>query len=472
MYKIWLLLLILYIYLSGHVTAWKKGAHVGKTLFYSARHLSGLVLDDNEEYFYLAQPSGNRIIRYTKVGQRNHVVTGQHETGSNLYQLILDAPEETLLVGGVTIIVGANGEENTNNELSRPNGVTFDSQGNLYVSNYQNNQVQRFAIETTSMGCLGNFLNIFLLSKKALRTISCNNSSSFTNLLILTVGLATTVYVYDRPWAVSQIFCQSRNYLVNACQQISRFMIIAACFDRFALCSTNFHLRQFCRTSIARYYVIPSVIIVWLIFPIYTLISITVVNNSCIYLGTVALYNSIYGITMVGFAPPTLMATFSLLTFYNLKVKQQRRQQVRQPVVGNGQGTATENRKQQKKDQQVLAMLMIQVVFYISTTTIASANLLYSTLTTYSGVDKSNERKSIESFILFITGTMNYTCPCLSFYLFYFASRLYRRQMKLALLTIRRHYCCCRFERNQQRVSMRPMTARVGPIDLLHTNEQ
>ncbi|CAF1663450.1 unnamed protein product, partial [Adineta ricciae] len=388
-----------------------------------ARHLSGLVLDYNEEYFYLTQSSDNRIIQYTKDARQNHVVAGQHETGSALYQLhntlllieiILDVPEGTLVVGGVTIIVGTNGEENTNNELSQhPNGLAFDSQGNLYASDYQNNQVQRFAIETSStlayiqqvvtyygypliitVGCLGNFLNIFLLSKKALRTISCNNyflASSFTNLLILTVGLATTVYVYDRPWAVSQIYCQIRNYLVNACQQISRFMIIAACFDRFALCSTNFRLRQFCRTSIARYYVIPSVIIVWLIFPIYTLIFIIVVNNSCTYVDTVALYNSIYGITMVGFAPPTLMATFSLLTFYNLKIKQQRRQQVRQPVVGNGQGTMIENRKQQKKDQQVLAMLMIQVVFYISTTTIASANLLYSTLTSYSGVAKSNE---------------------------------------------------------------------------------
>ncbi|UJR19173.1 hypothetical protein I4U23_022303 [Adineta vaga] len=322
-----------------------------------------------------------------------------------------------------------------------------------------------------TFGCLGNLLNIFLLSKKVLRTTSCNNyflASSCTNLVILSVGISTTMYIYDRPWAISTIYCRTRSYLINVSQQISRYMIIMACFDRFALCSTNIYLRQFSRINIARYYVIPIIIIIWFIFPIYMLIFGTAINNTCTYLGIALLYNSIYGMTMVGFIPPFLMFIFSLLTFYNLKIKQQRRQQGHLLAFVSNEARINENRKQQKKDQQVLSMLMIQVIVYISTTTLASSYLLYSTLTTYLGVIKSNQRISIETFISFIVNTLNFTCPCLSFYLFYFVSRLYRKQMKLAFLTIRRQYCCYQFVTNNhniQHLAIRQMIAKVEPIE-------
>ncbi|CAF3873718.1 unnamed protein product, partial [Adineta steineri] len=156
------------------------------------------------------------------------------------------------------------------------------------------------------IGCLGNLLNIFLLRRKTLRTVSCNN------------WIVPSIYVADRPWAMTEAYCKSRNYLLNASQQISRFMVVTACFDRFALCSTNVRLRQFSRVQIARQYMIPAIIIIWLIAPIYMLIFHTGVNNSCTYIGTVALFNSIYGITLVGFTPPCLMFIFSLLTFRNL----------------------------------------------------------------------------------------------------------------------------------------------------------
>ncbi|CAF1465146.1 unnamed protein product [Adineta steineri] len=321
------------------------------------------------------------------------------------------------------------------------------------------------------IGCLGNLLNIFLLRRKTLRTVSCNNyflAASFVNLIILNVGIIPSIYVADRPWAITEAYCKIRSYLFNASQQMSRFMVVTACFDRFALCSTNVRLRQFSRVEIARRYMIPAIIIVWLIAPIYMLIFDTVINNSCTYIGTVALFNSIYGITLVGFTPPCLMFIFSLLTFRNLKTKQQR-QQVFLSTLVNTQVTTVESRKQRRKNQQVLGMLMIEVVVYICTTTIASSNLLYSTLTTYLGISKSNERISIESFISFITNLLNYTCPCLSFYLFCFVSHLYRKQMILSLVNIRRQFSSLYTRNNNntnsdEHISIRQMTAKVKPI--------
>jgi CRISPR/Cas system CSM-associated protein Csm2 small subunit len=213
---------------------------------------------------------------------------------------------------------------------------------------------------------------------------------------------------------------------------------------------------------------IPSIIIIWLILPIHILIFNTANNNSCMYLDApAALYNSIYGISFVGFIPPFLMFLFSFLTFRNLKLRQQQRQ-VRQFSQVNTDLSTNRNRKQQKRNQQALGLLMIQVVVYVSTTTITSINLLYSVLTTYMGINKSDQRKSIETFITFITGMLNYACPCLSFYLFLLVSHLYRKQMKLVILHIIRlcYFPWARSNNNVgERTPVRQMTARVKPIE-------
>ncbi|CAF1314671.1 unnamed protein product, partial [Rotaria magnacalcarata] len=46
-----------------------------------------------------------------------------------------------------TVIVGGNGEEARANQLNRPDGLSFDRHGNLYVADMNNNRVQRFSIE-------------------------------------------------------------------------------------------------------------------------------------------------------------------------------------------------------------------------------------------------------------------------------------------------------------------------------------
>jgi hypothetical protein len=254
--------------------------------------------------------------------------------------------------------------------------------------------------------------------------------------------------------------------MLNATQQMSRFFIVTACFDRFALCSTSVRLRQFSRVHIARRYMIPSIIIIWLILPIHMLIYNTSVNNSCTYPGASALYNSIYAITLVGFIPPILMSFFSFLIFRNLKSMQQRRQ-VRQLAIVNIHLLTNENQRQQKKDQQVLGMLIVQVVVYVTTTTVTSINLLYSVLPMYFKTNKSNEQKSIEIFVSFITGMLNYSCPCLSFYLFILASHLYRKETKLVILYICRG-CYLPWTTNNnnvdENISIRKNIARITPI--------
>ncbi|UJR11025.1 hypothetical protein I4U23_015209 [Adineta vaga] len=232
---------------SGRVIRWEKDANVGTVLFYGAEHLSGIVLDEKEEFFYHAESIQDRIIRYTKDGQHNSIVAGNHGQGSALYQLVtpwhvaidrnhtlyiadsgnnrvlkwvLNTPEGILVAGGngygndtnqlksprslliddemnilyiadtyndrivrvamddgtVTIIAGGNGQGNAAHQLSHPNGLAFDNQGNLYVSDYENHRIQLFTLEKNSCNYNTSSLLVmyFLIFINILRTIRQN----------------------------------------------------------------------------------------------------------------------------------------------------------------------------------------------------------------------------------------------------------------------------------------------------------
>jgi hypothetical protein len=248
----------------------------------------------------------------------------------------------------------------------------------------------------------------------------------------LNVGIIPLVYVYNYPAMTTATYCKSRSYILNTSQQMSRYLIVVACFDRFALCSASARLRKVCQVRIARRYIIPCVVLIWLIIPLHIPIYYISSRNTCVFPSAIAFYNSIYGIVLVSFLPPGLMLVFSLLIFRNLKMRQIRRQQIHPLTISTS--VTIQNRRQQVKDQQVLAMLLIQVFIYVSSTIFYTINLLYTVLTMNDEANKSNERKSIEAFATFISGILVFICPCLSFYLFTLSSHLFRKELKLILL--------------------------------------
>ena len=226
---------------------------------------------------------------------------------------------------------------------------------------------------------------------------------------------------------------------MTASLQISRFLILTACFDRYALCSSSARLRRFSRIHVARRYVIPGIFLVWMLFPLHVPIFVTVQNATCSFVGGLALYNCIYGIVVIGIIPPTSMFIFSLLIYRNLKVRQQLRQ-IRPFIQGNPTArTAPGPPLLRKKDQQVLAMLLVQVFAYVVSSTPYTIMLLYVVLAITADHDPGvTDKNSTIFFILFITDMLRFVCPCVSFYLFVLASNLYRREMVLTLSSIRR----------------------------------
>ncbi len=125
-------------------------------------------------------------------------------------------------------------------------------------------------------------------------------ASAFTNLIALNVSIISLLYTEAQPWQLTIAYCKIRTYIVNASRQISRFLILMACFDRYTLSLTNAYLGKFCNIRIARQYVIPCLILIWLIIPLCLLVYVTVENNDCVLIGIAALYNTIYSIIMIG----------------------------------------------------------------------------------------------------------------------------------------------------------------------------
>jgi hypothetical protein len=226
---------------------------------------------------------------------------------------------------------------------------------------------------------------------------------------------------------------------MNVSLQMSRYLILIACFDRYALCSTSAYLRRFCNARIARQYVIPSIILISFIIPLHIPVYVTIVNSLCEFTGIPELYNTIYGILIIGIISPGLMFIFSLLIFRNLKLRQRRRQ-IRPFIVGNRIPSLNENRRTPIKDEQVLAMLLIQVLAYVVSSTPYTITRLYLVLKVKNNGDVSGKNDPNTAFILFITDMLRLVCPFTSFYLFILVSQLYRREMKLIILSIY-HWC-------------------------------
>ena len=274
----------------------------------------------------------------------------------------------------------------------------------------------------------------------------------------------------SHPEHISVLFCKIEVYIMTITLQMSRFFVLAASFDRFALSSSNARLRKFSHQHIARRYVIPSIIIIWTIVPLHVPVFVTVKEKTCIFEGYIELYNCIYGIVLVGIIPPGLMFLFSMLIFHNLKLRQQRQRQIHPFIIQITQTRRNPSNPLRKKDQQVLAMLLVQVLAYIASSTPYTITLLYVVLKLQkeSMLDQPQADPTM-LFILFITDLLRFVCPFASFYLFVLVSRLYRKEIICILSRIYGQFCLFyKRNRNHARIDLRtslPPTTGVRRID-------
>ena len=152
---------------QGTVVAGGHGPGDGLNQLYNPYY----IFVDREQNVYVSDYENHRIMKWNKGATKGIVVAGGQGYGDALTQLpyptgIFVDPQGIVYVAerkswlgygysriirwppGMkqsTIIVGSNGEGTRANQFNRPEGVTFDRDGNLYVVDSNNHRVQRFS---------------------------------------------------------------------------------------------------------------------------------------------------------------------------------------------------------------------------------------------------------------------------------------------------------------------------------------
>jgi hypothetical protein len=201
-----------------------------------------------------------------------------------------------------------------------------------------------------------------------------------------------------------------------------RTFFVLACGDRYAISSDYARIQTFSRYQVA-ICLIPSVIVFWLLFSIFSVLVISVVYGVCNNrTGWYAIFTSLYVLFVVGIIPLMCMIMFCILLLNNLKKIRRRLQ----PIMNT---TLPVYQLLRKRDRDMMRMLLIEVICYISTTVPVTVLYIYNAVT---GTEmKNDERRQIESFVFYLTTAFFlYINNSLSFWIYISVSRSFRLELR------------------------------------------
>lgn len=248
--------------------------------------------------------------------------------------------------------------------------------------------------------------------------------ASVAMLIHLNTGLVPFLYALNHENPVTTIiaFCKIRFYAGQLCAMTYRWCLVLACFDRYALSSIHARLRNFAKVQVARRVVL-LVVLAWIILPMHILIFFSLRSGQCGPVhSAVAMYHSIFTIISGNILPVSLLTICSILIYRNLAQKRKRRHFNTNQQEEENQAEYT----QRRRDQQVLAMLFVQILVYIVTQT-PWMILNFYILATINVTNKTIDRISTERFISFLAEIMLYLFGVSSFYVHTLTSQTFRR---------------------------------------------
>jgi hypothetical protein len=205
------------------------------------------------------------------------------------------------------------------------------------------------------------------------------------------------------------------------------------------------------------------IIIIWLILPIHVPIFFNIKDGKCFPVDSiaVAIYHSIYTIITGSVLPVLIMIVCAVLTRQNLVLKRQARLQLSINQQKNNEYV------QRKRDQQVVAMLLIQALVFVVTQTPWMLCNIYNAATIYV-TNRSVDRVAIEQFITFMAESALYLLSTLSFYLYTLVSHTFRNELMKLLRCLIRHRSTHDTNRiNPLMNNIIPLRRGTGPIHIL-----
>jgi hypothetical protein len=204
-------------------------------------------------------------------------------------------------------------------------------------------------------------------------------------------------FSFSRVVSVSFIYLTDKRF----CPSI---LVIAACIDRWALCSLSVKIRSFSQPKIA-YRIILGLIIFWSLAAIHLGVFFTNSSGRCKPSSNYALFYAVYSMIVSGLLPLFLMSLFSVLAWHNLQL-------IRSRVVPTDNAIRVHHIH--RSDHDLMRMLAGEVIVFIVTTLPYPANVLYGVLTGSIAAQKSEMRLAIESLLSFIVTALLIFIYCMS----------------------------------------------------------
>jgi hypothetical protein len=285
----------------------------------------------------------------------------------------------------------------------------------------------RYGLSTLlALGNFGSVCNIIIFVRsRTHRGNSCSLyllAAAFFNLIAIDFGLGTILYAlnHQNPATVSEFFCKARAYIIHVVFNVSRWLVVFACVDRFALSHKQAHIRSWSSPRLARR-AIALVACAWILIAIHVPIWQGIHVGACGAHGVYAFVWGIYQFLIVGVLPPFAMVTFGFLTLKNLHALHSR-------IRTTGNSTTVQLHP---RDVNMIRMLSAEIFVYLLTNIGHPISQLYLTISDRTIIDKSIRRKEIEEFVLYLaTSFLIYAYFCAPFYIYLIASRSFRQDFK------------------------------------------
>ena len=297
-----------------------------------------------------------------------------------------------------------------------------------------------FGICIFIFGILGNVLNVFILSKRSVRSNTCVIifiSSSVTGILAVLSGLTARIlsnWGLDLSSTIPWI-CKARGFVLFVSRSVTFWLLMLATIDRWLVSSSRVPRRQLSsKKNVYRSICILIFISLILHSQILYCYEANLQNTplKCYYPNRFCrLYNDLIFSIAIILVPLILMITFGLMTISNIRSTQNRVEPTSVRTIPTHSRDLHEYRRRRLKklDRHLCSMLLIQVIIFAVSTFPLMIQRFYATFTI--DLTRSALRSVIEDFIYQISLILFYLPMGMSFYLNILSGgSLFRKQMR------------------------------------------
>ena len=278
-------------------------------------------------------------------------------------------------------------------------------------------QFNRYApIPILIFGLIGNTLNILIFTRRSLVKNPCTIyflSSTVVNINVLFFGCVIRSLrdgFHIDPMSTSLPFCRFRYYILHCSMVLSSWFTVLAGIDRYCISCRDHQRRQLSNRRYARYSVLLTTLICLALYShVLGLFRIEQLQTGPECYARIGIYRIFYDFlyfATFSFTPPILMIFIGLATFRNIHHSRMR---------VNPNGIPLPNGTQlNKRDRQLISMLLVQLVAIVICTLPIAIQKLYTTFT--ANLTKSAYRLATETLIVQITRQLLFLNSSTSFY--------------------------------------------------------